>query len=131
MRLIRVSSTGEGTFGVLEVGGYPFCVTLENPWMNNAPFVSCIPAGVYNCRRVDSPRFGDTFEVADVEGRSHVVFHEGNTMKDTHGCILLGKHYGMLEAEHGILASKITRESFMSTMDGLNEVILTITDAPL
>lgn len=130
MRLVRVSSTSEGTFGVLELGGYPFCVTLENPWLNNEPFVSCIPKGQYNLRRVESPKFGDTFEVADVEGRSHVVFHEGNTQIDTHGCILLGKNFGMLHGAYAIMSSVPTREQFMTQMRGLNELIINITDAP-
>ena len=41
--------------------------TLENPWLDNEPYVSCIPKGNYKCHRVDSPRYGDTFQVMNVE----------------------------------------------------------------
>jgi len=64
--------------------------TLENTWLNNEPFISCIPAGSKICKRVDSPRYGNTFEVTDVEGRTHILFHWGNYEKNTLGCILLG-----------------------------------------
>lgn len=64
--------------------------TLENPWLNNEPYISCIPNGNYCCKRVDSPRFGNTFEITGVDGRSHILFHWGNYEKDTLGCILLG-----------------------------------------
>ena len=65
--------------------------TLENPWLDNEPYISCIPKGAYDCIRVNSPRYGNTFTVPDVEGRTHILFHWGNWEKNTLGCILLGK----------------------------------------
>ncbi len=93
LQLKRVTSEENITFGVLIYGGAPICVTLEPPWKDNKPSVSCIPVGVYVCRRVKSPKFGDTFEIADVPGRTHILFHKGNWAKDTYGCVILGSSF--------------------------------------
>lgn len=93
MVLARVGSSDRGTFGVLRVGHVPFAVTCERPWKDNARNLSCIPAGTYTCTRVRSPKFGDTFEVTRVPGRSHILFHKGNDIEDTEGCILVGEEF--------------------------------------
>ena len=103
--LTRVSYTKHGTFGVLLDKGIPFCVTLERPWLDNRRNVSCIPFGIYTCKRIISPKFGDTFEVLNVPGRSHILFHKGNLQEDTHGCILVGEYFDPLNNEPAILAS--------------------------
>ena len=64
--------------------------TLENPWLDNQQEISCIPTGEYTCNRVDSPKYGNTFEVMWVPDRTHILFHYGNWTKNTKGCILLG-----------------------------------------
>lgn len=103
--LIRVSYTKYGTFGVLLEEDIPFAVTLERPWEDNRRNVSCIPLGVYTCKRIISPKFGDTFEVLNVPGRSHILFHKGNLNEDTHGCILVGEYFDPLYGKPAILAS--------------------------
>ena len=113
MRLIRVSRTAEATYGVLVWSGVPFAVTLEDTWRDNAREVSCIPAGTYQCKRVDSPRFGDTFEITDVTGRSHILFHRGNTEDDTRGCVLVGEAFNPVNGRPGITASKEGFEEFL------------------
>lgn len=101
-RIKRIRSTEEGVFGVLFIDGWPICVTLELAWKNNEPQVSCIPAGQYVARRVDSSHFGDTFEVCNVPGRSHILFHGANLIKDLKGCIGLAEFYHRFEGKHGI-----------------------------
>lgn len=91
--LIRVGQGAKGTFGVLRYGEVPFAVTLELPWLDNAQQRSCIPVGTYRCRRIHSPKFGDVFEVMDVPGRSNILFHRGNRLIDTEGCILVGEEF--------------------------------------
>jgi hypothetical protein len=100
--LVRVSKNSVATYGVLIQGYTPFAVTLEDPWRDNEREVSCIPAGTYQCKRVDSPRFGATFEVSNVPGRSHILFHKGNGPDDTRGCILLGKKFNYITERPGI-----------------------------
>ena len=47
----------EGTLGVIELAGETF-YSIERPWLNNAPNVSCIPVGNYDMGWRNSPRFG-------------------------------------------------------------------------
>lgn len=102
--LIRVGSSSHGTFGVLRYGLIPFAVTLERPWSNNEQGKSSIPVGRYLCTRFDSPRFGSTFQVREVPGRSLILFHKGNRVTDTEGCILLGEEFAT-EGSVPIIAS--------------------------
>lgn len=112
--LLRVGQSNRGTFGVLRYGQVPFALTLERPWEENATDISCIPAGRYMCRRVRSGRFGDTYEVCDVPGRTNVLFHKGNYVYDTRGCILIGEEFSgtwdkpfIASSERGFLEFKM------------------------
>ena len=111
--LIRVSYAKYGTFGVLLDRNIPFCVTLERPWLENRRNVSCIPSGTYTCERTLSPKFGETFKVLNVPGRSHILFHKGNLSDDTHGCILVGEYFDALRGKPAILASGKAFAEFM------------------
>jgi hypothetical protein len=95
MVLQRVPTTDGQTCGVLIWRGSAFAVTIEPPWKNNQANVSCAPArDGYRCVRVMSPRYGDTFELLGVgNGRSKLLFHWGNFVKDTEGCILVGERF--------------------------------------
>ena len=78
----------EGVNGVLLLEGTELCKTIELPWKNNQPRVSCIPEGRYRLRRRHSPRFRDHFEVMDVKERKYILFHAGNDAgKELRGCI--------------------------------------------
>lgn len=99
--LYRFASTPFGVFGYLDLltdtGAKlgRFCIA-EDDWLNNKPNQSCIPSGLYRCKAVVSPKFGATYEVTKVPGRSHILFHAGNTEEDTQGCLLLGSSFGAL-----------------------------------
>lgn len=116
------------TFGVLLHGGLPFAVTLENPWKNNRRSVSCIPDGNYTCQRVESPRFGNTFEILDVEGRSHILFHKGNIVDDTHGCIIVGESFDYLQGENAVLSSGHAFKEFMDMLYDQDKFSLVISN---
>lgn len=107
----RIASLPDGMFGVLLQDGVPFAVTLERPWVDNKVRVSCIPAGEYEIRRCSespdygfrpSPKFGDTFQVMKVPGRSLILFHKGNTIRDSQGCILVGENFAELSGAPSI-----------------------------
>jgi hypothetical protein len=129
LTLIRVGSSDKGTFGVLRDGAIPFAVTLEEPWRDNAPNISCIPAGRYVCARVQSPHFGGTFEVTGVPGRTSILFHKGNTTDDTHGCILVAEEFAGTNAMPMIASSKRGYDELMAKLAGHDTFDLEIHDA--
>jgi len=129
VELIRLEEDFEhGTFGVLKINKEVFCVTLEPPDVENAQNISSIPAQQYKCRRVDSPRYGDTFEICDVPGRTHVLIHAGNVVGNTKGCVLLAQHFGKLRGDRAVLNSGNTFKAFLSRMTMYNRFHLTISE---
>lgn len=127
--LIRVEESVDGSFGVVLLDGRAFCVSLEPEDNGNAIGTSNIPHGVYRCERVVSPRFGETFQVTDVPGRSHILFHAGNTEDDTAGCILLARKFGVLGGKRGVLSSGVTFREFLSRFEGVRAFDLHISEA--
>lgn len=78
----------KGTNGVLEVNGKPFCFTIELPWKNNAPRLSCIPEGSYPLVKRFSVDFKQHLLVRQVPGRSFILIHPANNaLRDLQGCI--------------------------------------------
>lgn len=135
LTLHRVLTGDEGTFGVLRTDKRPFALTVERQWLNNMRGVSCIPEGEYKVMRCiaspeygykNSPRFGDTFNVIDVPGRSKILFHKGNIDDDSHGCIIVGEQFGTLHDETAVLSSRQGFAEFLSLLKGHNEFELTI-----
>ena len=125
--LQRIAFTSDGTFGVLlDNDGIPFALTCEREWVNNQPDVSCIPAGSYACKRVNSPRFGNTFEVTDVPGRTSILFHSGNTKDDSKGCILVGEEFGTVNGKTAVLSSKRGFAEFLERLKDVDKFELWI-----
>lgn len=130
LELIRVGSSPRGTFGMLCYERTPFVLTMERPWVNNEQNVSCIPAGRYRCRRIRSPRFGNTYEVCEVPNRTHVLFHSGNTIEDTQGCILVGEEMSGTVRRPMLVSSRRGFSEFMQFLDGAAEFDVVILDPP-
>ena len=126
LELIRLEETDAGTFGVLKVNKQVFCGTLEPGDLENAENRSSIPAQQYSCRRVNSPRFGKTFQVLGVPGRSDILFHAGNTANDTNGCIILAEHFGKLAGNRAVLNSGNTFRQFVAWLEEYPFLHLTI-----
>ena len=129
LNLDRVCSSVEsGTFGVLKWRHHdqPLCLSLEDPWLDNAPFRSCIPAGEYVVEPFDSPTFGPTVQVQNVQGRTYILFHRGNTDEDTEGCILVGSRWGSLRSSRGVLGSSVAWDRFWPTVRDLERFRLSV-----
>jgi hypothetical protein len=129
-RLVRLeNSSTYGTFGVLTLNNQVFCVTLEPPDKENKSNISSIPVGQYTCERYASPTYGDTWEVQDVTERFNILFHAGNFMKNTKGCILLAEKFGKLYGSRAVLNSGETFRTFMKATAKHTALSLTITEA--
>ena len=127
IELIRLETKRKaGTFGILKIVKQVFCVTLEPPDRDNAVGISAIPAGQYDCARIRSPTWGETFQVLDVPGRTGILFHPGNTVSDTSGCILLAEHFGKLRSARAVLNSGRTFKAFMGIFVDVGMFNLTI-----
>lgn len=127
LELIRLEENEKfGTFGILKINKKVFCVTLEPSDLENAPSVSSIPAQQYLIRRIQSPTFGETFQIDNVPGRSHILFHKGNVVGHTEGCVLLAQHFGKLGNNRAILNSGVTFKNFMRELQNYNVAHLTI-----
>ena len=124
--IIRIEESNEGSIGVLRLGHQPFCCTLEPPDRDNQKNISCIPTGSYTARRVKSPKYGDTFEITSVPGRSWVLIHAGNVVKHTKGCVLLGQYFGKLKGDRAVLNSGKTFRAFLEATAGLDAFELEI-----
>ena len=93
--ILRDTFTEESTIGELFLNGERVGDTLELPFRDNQRSVSCIPTGEYKVR-LRLPRESATRDyihllVQDVPSRDYILFHRGNSAKDTRGCILVGQ----------------------------------------
>lgn len=124
--LVRSDSGDQGTFGVLSFGGHRV-QTLELPWRNNQPQISCIPPDAYECALVQSPKFGRVYWVRDVPGRASVLIHPANLGGDTacgydtqlQGCIAPFERSGLMRNSKGQWqrAGLLSRPALRALMD--------------
>ena len=130
LTLYRFPSRPDGTFGALcdadANGIFPFCVTVERPWADNRPQESCIPLGEYLCKRVNSPKFGETFEITNVPGRTHILIHKGNYYTDSIGCLIVASQWEPINGVNAIQGSGNAFAEFMGRIGADNEFKLVI-----
>jgi hypothetical protein len=123
VKLIRVSSSEKGTFGNIIYNGKPLCVTLELPWRDNKPNISCIPMGTYEVVNFDSPSKGNVFLLKDVPNRSYIEIHVANFMSEIKGCIAVGMEF----SDVGVAESAIAMKKLKRTLP--DEFILEVHNA--
>lgn len=129
IRLVRLETSDNGTFGTWIVNDDIFCNTLELPWRMNTPFVSCIYTGQFTMKRVQSNKHGNTFRVADVYGRSGINIHSANKVTQLEGCIALGESIKKLKSnQRHLMNSGNTFKRWLQIMDDHDEAKLTIID---
>lgn len=133
--ITRTLSDRHGTFGKLmfendDNGVEPMGVTCEPAPGGAHPM---IPAGTYACVPHDSAEHPDTYEVTGVPGRSGILIHPGNTIRDTKGCILPGLTFGKLKVTEPddvlpCVVSSVQAMDLLRMRLGQNNFTLTITD---
>jgi hypothetical protein len=108
--LQRESKSEHDTIGSMSIDGVYFCKTLE-PAQHDHKIkgVTRIPAGTYRLEMHMSPMLGRvTPQLINVPGFEHILIHNGNTFKDTHGCILIGSKLGDFSGNRAVLMSRET-----------------------
>ncbi len=113
INLIRFTPRPDATLGILLINDFPFCATLEEPWRENKPNVSCIPAATYSVEWLHSMRF-DKFlpRLKAVPGRDAILLHSGNHDGHTEGCILLGAYHEIIDGQPWVMRSRDTFREF-------------------
>jgi hypothetical protein len=119
-----------GIFGMLESQDQSLIAyTLEHAYeVSPGVFAPKIPPGTYTCIRGIHQLEGmthtfETFEITGVEGHSNLLFHPGNTNRDSSGCILLG--LSRLD-NIDILHSKDAFNKFLELQKGVESFALTV-----
>ena len=118
LTLIRTEHAEGFTRGQLfkQIGEDPWLYTIERPWRNNEPNISCIPVGIY---RIVYGRYNKgnypCYEIPNVEGRSLIKIHIANRARELRGCIAVGCN---LWSHNAISNSKLALEKFIDYMKG-------------
>lgn len=73
--------------------------SLERPWKDNTRRKSCIPTGRYWVEHRYSRKFKHHLHVTDVDGRSWILIHPGNTWRHVVGCIMAGLGVGHVDRD--------------------------------
>ena len=116
-KIYRISYHSTATLGIMLVDDEPLFTTFELPWVGNTQNLSRIPFGYYPATRIISPRFGVTMKLDHVVGRTSILFHAGNTERDTKGCILLGMGFSKLHGQPAIKQSKLAMNKFRQLIE--------------
>ena len=86
--LIRTTEKDGATWGFLIFGNMAYH-SMELPWRDNQPDISCIPAGDYVALR-DHTGKNQYFRIENVPGRTGLEIHVANYPAELKGCLALG-----------------------------------------
>lgn len=135
IKLMRYGSTPKGTFGELEAAGVKFA-TVERPWLDNEPFVSCVPVGSYTLEEHSSSSHPDVWALVNHSLgvyhfdhpdaiRTAILIHVANVARELAGCIAPGTAFGVPYGEWGVVNSRYAVDQLRNIIDG-DEVQLEI-----
>ncbi len=121
--LIRFSSSDQGRLGLWITNGFE-AKTIELPWKNNQPNISCIPTGTYKCRYRWSRKYKGHYHITGVPDRTWILTHNGVWAGDTEkgfrthsaGCIIMGKYHGEYQKQDCVFVSRATLRRFVTFM---------------
>lgn len=124
--ITRTETDDSGTFGKLSTDSGFECYTGELPDKNNAPNISCIPTGSYQCAMRLSKKHGMCYGVENVPKRTDVEIHSGNfcgdvskgLKSDVIGCLILGRAIGEIGNQKALLSSKDAVHAFQNDLAG-------------
>lgn len=135
LELVRHAYLPDYTLGWLKTPEFALA-TIERPWIPHPAGpggqrgVSCVPDGAYALRPHDSAKFPETYALLNPNcgvwyhscpagqewGRTAILIHVGNRVRDLLGCIAVGMGHGQVYGSQGVLQSKVA-------MDQLRELL--------
>lgn len=105
MKLLRTYFP-DRTQGIwLNDDGSQLCCTMELPWHDNHPQISCIPEGSYTFDNYESPKHGQVWMAQNVPNRSNIEIHNANFASQLLGCIGVGNSFGSINLTPAVLNS--------------------------
>jgi hypothetical protein len=127
LTLQRLVLLEDCTLGVMSVDDIPFCFTVERPWLNNAPFVSCIPPASYPVKWVmtgtSGNRNGRGLGVENVPERTLIRIHVANTADEVEGCIGIGLQRHDFTRGRGVSQSRAALSALMDILEGKEAIL--------
>ena len=134
MELIRFGNFPDRTLGRLTYEDKQWW-TIERPWLNNQPNISCVPCGVYPMRRFydvhgyrSSKNITDDYvwEICEVPDRTVILVHVANRSYNVEGCVGLG--IGLYEDLAGVANSRQAITEFYKATMTKKELTITISE---
>lgn len=122
MILTRYDSNENGIFGTLASNDGVFVAsTLEHAFeQDDGSYMPKLNAGSHECvlgtHQLDHGGPFQAYEITGIPGHKGILFHIGNTNKDSDGCVLLGAD----RDGNSVVHSADTFNKFMALMDGQN-----------
>lgn len=115
LTLTRYGYLPFGTYGEMVMPSGVKLYTVERPWLDNKPSISCIPPGQYDCVPAYFFR-GDyaAVEITKVPGRAHILFHIANKPTELEGCIAVCSSLGILDGMLAGMGSKAAFDLFLN-----------------
>ncbi len=127
--LQRAFQDDDVTLGMLKIKdvAHDPIYTLENPWLDNRAWSSCIPPDTYVAEKYDGFKYKNVYQIMGVPHRSGILFHKGNFVRQTFGCILLGLKSGILNDKPAVMDSGDAMDYFRKLM-GKKPFTITVND---
>ncbi len=117
LELVRFAHLPEGVLGELNFPSGLKLFTIERPWLENKPFVSCIPAGVYQLEWDTTGRIKNVPRLVATQPRTQINIHVANWARELHGCIAPGLDWGINEGVPSVTNSRHAMDLFLEQIE--------------
>lgn len=118
----------KGLFGRMWFDGAPskWWFTVEKPWKQNNPSISCIPKGTYALRHGTFNKGGgySDLEFVSVAGRENIEIHSANFAHELKGCIAPG--LGMDSGMYAVSGSRSALKEILERIGGDTEISIEV-----
>lgn len=117
INLYRFAHFKTGTLGRLVLPNGAELYTIERPWLNNKPFVSCVPSGLYELEWDTTGRVTNVPRLRSVAERTHINIHVANWASELQGCIAPGLSWNFSENIPAVEQSSDALALLMESLD--------------
>ena len=132
----RFHSVGRGVLSRIHLPSKTMVYGVERPWLNNAPNISCFPAGSYVLMPWRSPSKGrcliflggtlstEPDDVPKYAVRWGCLMHPANLPTEVQGCMAPGLRYSLGKDANGMPSVIDSRKAMRIVMDDIDEPVM-------